>query len=300
VVREPPGTVRFLLDRHPDQRRFKVANSPHTHDPVTFATPDNPDLRRFARRFLSSLGGGSNLIWSISSIDANLALPLSRRSAATAMIESEARGESPRLPGHRFIDSIGLRYLISNRAMRGEPHGSDFVEVYSEGDFGFFIRENRHVQSMFRVFPSSQAKWVDDYREAISEWQRPQGAALVLEGNPPEGSDPEQLQASTTWYGSIGRATTFPNAYSIEVSTREPGFLFIADTHYPGWIARVSGEPARVYAANVLGKAVAIPSGTSIVEVAFEPASFRAGAIISLIALVAGTVVRFGANRFAM
>ena len=72
--------------------------------------------------------------------------------------------------------------------------------------------------------------------------------------------------------------------------------LVFADAPYPGWTARVDGEPAPLVPANVLGKAVAVPSGRHRVELEFRSRSFRTGLAITgatgLALLVAGLRAR--------
>jgi uncharacterized membrane protein YfhO len=72
---------------------------------------------------------------------------------------------------------------------------------------------------------------------------------------------------------------------TIEARTEEPGILVLADTHYPGWIVEIDGEPAETLPANYLFRSVALPPGSHRVTFRYEPRSFRIGAAISLAAL---------------
>ncbi len=49
--------------------------------------------------------------------------------------------------------------------------------------------------------------------------------------------------------------------YEFNVHARKPVWLFIADANYPGWQAEIDGHSTPVYSAQVLGKAVFVPSG---------------------------------------
>ena len=70
--------------------------------------------------------------------------------------------------------------------------------------------------------------------------------------------------------------------YSVVLEAADPTWLVVADAPYPGWHATVDAEPVPIHAANVLGKAVAVPAGTHRVEMLFRPASFARGRVISL------------------
>ena len=74
-----------------------------------------------------------------------------------------------------------------------------------------------------------------------------------------------------------------PGRVVIEVKASQPAMLFLGDTHYPGWSARIDGRETPIYRANYLFRAVAIPAGTHTVEFTYAPRSFRIGAMISLL-----------------
>ena len=76
-----------------------------------------------------------------------------------------------------------------------------------------------------------------------------------------------------------------PDNYEFEISAPAPAWFFIADAHYSGWNAYLDGENTRIFAAQVLGKAVFIPPGTHVLRVAFEPLSFSIGLLVSLFSL---------------
>src|SRR5205814_7944695 len=77
----------------------------------------------------------------------------------------------------------------------------------------------------------------------------------------------------------------------------QPGYLVLADTYYPGWVARVDGVEQPILRADYLFRAVAVRPGQQVVEFRYEPTSFRIGAATSgltllvLVALVAATLV---------
>jgi hypothetical protein len=64
------------------------------------------------------------------------------------------------------------------------------------------------------------------------------------------------------------------------------GQLVLLDTHYPGWTAQVDGRDAPIRPANGLFRAVPVPAGAREVTFAYRPGSVRAGAAISVAALL--------------
>jgi hypothetical protein len=69
--------------------------------------------------------------------------------------------------------------------------------------------------------------------------------------------------------------------------------LVLSDLHYPGWKVSVDGRDAPLERVDYLLRGVMVPAGTHRVEFRYEPASWRAGWIISVLALlaVAGALV---------
>jgi len=294
-VREPPPTARFLLERHPDERDFKVANVPHFFSYIGFSSASSPGLPRLAGLFLSSLDAGSNLLWGIPSLHANLALPLARRVAVSDRVVADVRGESDRAPGTRFLDRVGVRYVVAHNQHRKQPYSEFFEEVFYDEDYRFFILENAFYRPRLQLYSASDAIWVPDAGAAVAEFAR-EGAGLVLEGPPAPVPD---AGSETGTRARIVVADSEAERHVVLLEAPEPVWLVVADAPYPGWQARIDGEPAPIHPANVLGKAVAVPAGTHRVEFVFEPASFAWGRAISLvtalgvlIALAGGAVAR--------
>jgi len=74
---------------------------------------------------------------------------------------------------------------------------------------------------------------------------------------------------------------------TVSASSTGGGFVFVSDQFYPGWTVTVNGNPATILNANYAFRLVRIPPGESTVVFRYEPASLRAGAMISLTTLVA-------------
>ncbi len=75
--------------------------------------------------------------------------------------------------------------------------------------------------------------------------------------------------------------TASPNAVTIPVSLRQPGWVVLSDTYYPGWLVFVDGQPATLLHADFGFRAVAVGAGDHVVEFRYEPRSFRIGLWVS-------------------
>ena len=87
------------------------------------------------------------------------------------------------------------------------------------------------------------------------------------------------------------------NRVKINVEMPENGLLFLSDVFYPGWKVYVDGNPARIYRANYLFRAVEVKKGHHTVEFYYEPLSFRLGAVVSLL-FVVGIVMWVVVKKF--
>ncbi|HLY20547.1 MAG TPA: YfhO family protein [Bryobacteraceae bacterium] len=81
----------------------------------------------------------------------------------------------------------------------------------------------------------------------------------------------------------------------IDAVTERPALLVLTDTDYPGWNVYVDGGRSRAVTANYLFRGVPMTAGRHLVRFAYEPASFRAGAAVSGLALLC--LLGFGAWR---
>ena len=117
---------------------------------------------------------------------------------------------------------------------------------------------------------------------------------LLVENDPetpaaPSGSEPAVAAERIEDLG--------PNAVRVSASASAPSYLVLSDFYHRGWTARVDGQPARVFIANALFRAVALERGVHQVEFRFEPISHLAGAVISAVSLLLALVaIAWGAR----
>jgi hypothetical protein len=74
---------------------------------------------------------------------------------------------------------------------------------------------------------------------------------------------------------------------ALRVEAACPGLLVLPDTYFPGWTARVDGRKLPIYPTDGAFRGVAVPEGTSRVELRYEPRQFSIGVILALAGLAA-------------
>jgi hypothetical protein len=76
-----------------------------------------------------------------------------------------------------------------------------------------------------------------------------------------------------------------PNKIKLSVGAGPASYLVLTDVWFPGWICEIDGRPTPVYRANYLFRAIELPAEARHVEFRFEPASYRWGRLISVLAV---------------
>lgn len=77
----------------------------------------------------------------------------------------------------------------------------------------------------------------------------------------------------------------------INLENQYDGFLFLADSYYPGWEAKVNGNKKKIFVADYTYRAIPVQKGRNKVEFIYQPKSFRIGLWFSGATLLFLTVV---------
>ncbi|MBW7885075.1 MAG: YfhO family protein, partial [Caldilineaceae bacterium] len=161
----------------------------------------------------------------------------------------------------RAYDLLNVKYVLVREGT--ELPGDKFARVFGPVD-GLEVYENR------AFVPRA--------------WVAPAGADLAALAPPAAPGD-----ATVTTYSS--------GAMSVQAVAPEGGYLILSELWYPGWRATVNGAAAAIEQANGALRAVALPPGTSTVELRFWPASFTWGLIAAAAGLVLAAFAAFGPRR---
>jgi hypothetical protein len=164
----------------------------------------------------------------------------------------------------------------THRALVVSTEGS--YRLVHSGDVKIY--ENLDV--LPRAYLVHEARFIDDDGELLS----------ALEG---EAFDPacEVLlsgeQDSVEEYGAgcedrVQLLSYTPERIDLQVEAGCAGYLVLADTHYPGWVAQVDGSPEEIRRANFYFRAVFVPEGSHRVQFVYLPGSLKLGLAMSLVA----------------
>jgi len=127
----------------------------------------------------------------------------------------------------------------------------------------------------------SQFEVIKDDEAALARVKAPDfdpRTSIIVNGDPGLESQSEAPDGSA-------RVVAFtPEALTIEVTSARSSILSIAQVDYPGWRATLDGEDVPIWRAYSALMAVIVPEGAHTVRLTYDPLSYRAGALISLVA----------------
>lgn len=72
----------------------------------------------------------------------------------------------------------------------------------------------------------------------------------------------------------------------VRTSAPANAILSLAQPHYPGWQVFVDGEESELLRAYGALSAVALPAGEHVIELLYNPVTWRAGALITALTLL--------------
>jgi hypothetical protein len=195
------------------------------------------------------------------------------------------------LPGRPDVD----RRLLGLMAVRAFAHSADLPvpgETLHHDADGFTLTANERFLPRARVVPRAAVE-ADDTR-ALALLRDPSfdpATTVLLAAQPP-------ASAAAGARPAPARITTdSPDTLVIDVSGNAGGYLVLADTFFPGWIAAVDGAEREILRANIAFRAVSVRPGERSVTFVYRPASFRAGAIVSALALLCMLGLSVGGAR---
>ena len=139
-------------------------------------------------------------------------------------------------------------------------------------------------RAMGRVFFARSAREADDeaaFGALVAPNFDPESVVLLA---PPAGPLPPPRAGKGFSVARVAGDT--PEALSVDAESSEAGYLVLTRSYDRGWEARLDGAEVPLRRADLALSAVLLPAGAHRLELLYRPASFRAGAAISVASLV--------------
>jgi hypothetical protein len=184
------------------------------------------------------------------------------------------------------IRALGLMSTSDLLISPGAPplRGPELREVYKGRDAVIY----RNKKALPRVFVVGRQRTVGSEREALVAATAPgfDGRRVAVTERELPGL-PQDDGGGAAAAGSARLVSYEPERVVARASASRAGLLVLTDLDYPGWKATVDGRDVPIERVNYLLRGVPLSAGTHEVEFRYEPASFRAGWIISLLSAIA-------------
>jgi O-antigen/teichoic acid export membrane protein len=191
----------------------------------------------------------------------------------------------------QLLDLLGVKYVVTNQTI---PNAG-FTLVYTDG-----IRIYRNEDVLPRAFvvydarltdPADAARWSTDLKSL-----NPRQTVLLEDA------------AAVRFHAGAAPAVPMrvevaeytANRVTVSATLSADGYLVLADSYSPGWLAQDNGQDVPIWRADGNFRAVALPAGSHTVTFKYSPVSLRLGLFASLSAgviLMLGLVV-WGWRRF--
>jgi hypothetical protein len=93
--------------------------------------------------------------------------------------------------------------------------------------------------------------------------------------------EPVAIKNTINFSGQVESVNYHPNRVSLKTSQNGEGFLVLLDSWFPGWKAKVDGNPEQIYRANHFYRGIKLGPGSHRIEFSYEPVGLTLGAAVS-------------------
>ncbi|HEY6392700.1 MAG TPA: YfhO family protein [Bryobacteraceae bacterium] len=175
---------------------------------------------------------------------------------------------------------LGVKYVLAREPVDGFPH-----EVF-QGRSGIRIYEDPEAfPRAWAVHDVVTIASAGEGRVFMNEhWQDLRSRALMTGARPNLPSclgDPDNV--AITEYA--------PESVSLKANLGCDGMVVLSDTYYPGWAAKVDGQPVKIHEVDLALRGVLVSRGSHEIEYRYRPRSVLLGAAITLAGLIGVAVI---------
>lgn len=238
------------------------------------------------------LSPDSNILWNVSQHGVYAGRFLKRSTITDTLISEsiDTNTNIATMSSTKLLDIFAINTVISFTEVDAKDMKLDHTE--KEDDITAFVYKN--PTALPRAYLVSQATSAATLTQAVSRLNHTDfipGQSVLLEEHAirqnaqftpflkPNLTNNTQSQ-SVTW------KTNTHEHIQLDVHSDTDSILVLADTYYPGWVARVDTSIVPILAANLSQRAIFIPKGTHTVTFTYTPMSVKQGNIVSAISLI--------------
>jgi hypothetical protein len=180
--------------------------------------------------------------------------------------------------GQRLLDLMGVRYVVSDRAVAAGPGGAELPLELSDGA----VRLYRNDGALPRAYAATKvvqvsAKAAED--RVFSPAFDPHRAVVLEEAAP-------GLQGGSATIQPVPITSYTPNRVELAPDLAAPAVVVLADSYDADWRVMVDGQPASLLRANAAFRGVIVPAGAHRVVFSYQPRMVWYSALASAVTLL--------------
>jgi hypothetical protein len=203
----------------------------------------------------------------------------------------EIEGGADDRPGSRLMDLLSIKWISKEWPVTST---SKHLLPIRNAAGKLIVWENPYALPLVQTY--RRAQFIDSPEQALQALQTAPSKTLYIEAKPKD--IPGYLPPGADGDIRLRPIRISPTRYRFVSNSSAGYWLFLADTWYPGWKARIDDDATTVYPAQVLGKAIFVPPGEHGIKIYFQSDSFRFGALVS--AITALLLLLYGARVLYM
>jgi hypothetical protein len=163
-------------------------------------------------------------------------------------------------------------------------HGPGLHVAYKGKDGVVYANSN----ALPRVFVVDRQRTVTNDKAELAAVTAPgfDGRAVALTERPVPGIQQAAGNASPPGGASARLASYGAQRVVIDATATDPSLVVLTDSFYPGWKATVDGKPVPIERVDYVLRGVSLGPGHHTIVMRYQPASWRIGWIVSLLALL--------------
>lgn len=180
----------------------------------------------------------------------------------------------------RVMMILGVRYILAKNTSENPAVAPSFKRIWSDDIYAIYEYKEALPRYFFAadfIIKSSP----QDILDAIYKPGIDLKKTLILETKPGEFAP-----SSTPASGTIKLLTYDTGDIRFSSESTGSALLFLSDTYYPGWQARIDNKETPIYRTDYAFRSIVVPPGNHIIAFVYKPLSVTIGGILSLLGIV--------------
>lgn len=191
-------------------------------------------------------------------------------------LETQFLNDNPRRT--RLLNLLGVRYILDKN--RESESKFDYQLIWQEGDWRIY----QNKKALPRIFLTDRVVVKKDDQaiaDLIFDPDFNLKENIILEEELPSG-----FLLKDEKVGEITILGYQPDRIDLETNSGANNILFISDTFYPGWKVYLDDREEKIYRADFVFRAVAVPEGKHKIIFIYQPQSFQLGLRITALTII--------------